>query len=147
MIIWTYETVFYMIMFVTLLVLGAFVNSEFGLHRNLLKKDKGIISNYLALADQFVGKDSIDPDSRIYVEGLRYMKKELGDDNFKEKMKERCTILNYIFDEMIEELEYEEINNPFTVVGIPVNKIVLQKLAVGVGSVTFAVIQKLVANK
>jgi hypothetical protein len=62
-------------------------------------------------------------------------------------MKERCTILNYIFDEMIEELEYEEINNPFTVVGIPVNKIVLQKLAVGVGSVTFAVIQKLVANK
>ena len=146
LIVFTYESAVFFGVFISIMVGGAFINNQFGADKNLLKKNKMIVSDFYRLSNVYVGKDAIVPENYVYKEGLRIMKKELGTNNFEEKLIDRSEKLVSIIDDIIEELDFEENNEPYTVLGIPVNYGMLKTAAAGLVSVGFALGQSLIGD-
>ena len=136
-----YESVVYFTIFIQVMIGTAFINDQYTVHKYLLTKNKSIIADFHRLSHIYAGKDAIIPDNFIYREGLRVLKEELGEDNFKEKVVERAETLIMMIDDAIGELEFEEINEPFTVMGIAINYTVLKGALIGITSVLFGLIQ------
>lgn len=145
LVVFTYESAVFFGIFVSIMLGGAFINSQFGCDKNLLKKNKMIASDFYRLSSVYVGKDAIQPENYVYREGLKVMKKELGSDNFEEKLIDQSEKLVAIIDDIIEELNFEEENEPYTVLGIPVSYGMLQTAGAGLVSVAFAFGQSLMS--
>jgi len=143
LIVFTYESAVFFGVFISIMIGGAFINNQFGADKNLLKKNKMIVSDFYRLSNVYVGKDAVVPENYVYKEGLRIMKKELGTGNFEEKLVDRSEKLVSIIDDIIEELDFEENNEPYTVMGIPVNYGMLKTASAGLVSVGFALGQSL----
>jgi len=143
MIVFEFESVLALIIFLFMLLQGAYINSQYMIHKNLLKKNKTIISDFSRLSYLYVGKDAIEPDNYIYKEGLKLLRCELGEENFEEKLIARSEKLVSMIDEIIEDLDFEERNEPFTVLGIPITYSLLKAIGVAVVSVLFAVSQSI----
>jgi len=142
-IVFGYEIVVLFAIFISIMFAVAYVNNQYLVHKNLLKKNKTILSDFNRLSYLYVGKDSIEPDNYIYREGLRLLRNELGEENFEEKLIMRTQKMTAMIDDIIEELDFEELNEPFTVMGIPITYNVLQAVAVGLVSLIFALSQSL----
>lgn len=145
LIVLTYESAVFFAIFISIMVGAAFINAQFGCDKNLLKKNKMIVSDFYRLSKVYVGKNAIEPENYVYKEGLKILKKELGATNFEEKLVDRAEKLTAIIDDIIEELEFEEQNEPYTVLGIPVNYGLLKTAVFGLVSVLFALGQSLVS--
>jgi hypothetical protein len=73
--------------------------------------------------------------------GLKILRKELGEEDFEGKLVERSEKLAGMIDDFIEELEFEEENEPFRVMGIAMDYNLIKSLALGAGSLVFTVVQ------
>ena len=142
LIVLSYESIIFFVIFIKIMIGTAFINNQFKLHKYLLKKNKTIMSDFGRLSYLYAKKDSVRPDNYIYKQGIKLLKQELGEENFGEKLKERAEILVSMIDEAIEELDFEEENEPATVLGIYVNYTLLKSMLIGVASLGFAVVQK-----
>jgi len=145
LIVFAYESAVFFGIFISIMIGAAFINNQFGCDKNLLKKNKMIVSDFHRLSSVYVGKGAIEPENYVYKEGLKVLKKELGANNFEEKLVDRAEKLTAIIDDIIEELDFEEANEPYTVMGIPVNYGLLKTAVFGLISVLFALIQSLVS--
>jgi len=145
LIVLTYESVVFFAIFISIMIGAAFVNNQFGCDKNLLKKNKMIVSDFYRLSKLYVGNNAIEPENYVYKEGLKILKKELGSVNFEEKLVDRAEKLVAIIDDIIEELDFEEQNEPYTVLGIPVNYGLLKTAVFGLVSVFFALAQGLMS--
>jgi len=145
LVVLTYETVVFFTIFISIMLGGAFVNNQYKVHKNLLKKNKTIISDFQQLSYLYVGKEAIEPDNYIYKEGLKLLKAELGrgnnEEDFEEKLIARSEKLSTMIDDIIEELDFEEENEPFTVLGVPITYGILKSLAAAIASLGFAISQ------
>lgn len=136
-----FESVVYFTIFIQVMTGTAFINEQYKVHKYLLTKNKSIIADFHRLSHVYAGKDAITPDNIIYREGLKLLKQELGEENFKEKVVERAETLIMMIDDAVSELEFEEINEPFTVMGIAINYTLLKTAVIGVTSVLFGLSQ------
>jgi len=143
LIVLSYEAIVFFSIFILIMLGGAFINDQYRVHKNLLKKNKAIISDFLQLSYLYVGKEAIEPDNYIYKEGLKLLKAELGEDDFEEKLIHRAEKLSTMIDDIVEQLETEEENEPFTVLGVPINYGILKSLGAGAFSVVFALSQSM----
>jgi len=142
-----YETIVFFVIFIVIMIRGAFINDQYRVHKNLLKKNKTIISDFHQLSHLYIGKEGIEPDNYIYKEGLRLLRAELGDDDdFQEKLVDRAEKLVTMIENIIEELEAEEENEPFTVLGIAITNGMLKTLGIGVGSLIFGLGQAAIGS-
>lgn len=139
MIVFAYESVIFFAVFISIMLAVAFINGQYMTDKSLLQKNKTIISDFQRLSYLYVGKDAIEPDNMVYKEGLRIMKANLGESNFEEKLIAQAEKLTSMIDNIIEELEFEELHEPSTVMGIPVNYGLLKTIVAGLVSVIFAV--------
>lgn len=140
-IIFTFDSIVFFTIFIVNMWGAAFINDQYKVHKNLLKKNKTIISDFQRLSNLYVGEHAIEPDNPIYKEGLKLLKQELGEDNFEEKLIARAENLASIIDDIIEDLDFEEKNEPFTVMGVVVHYSLLKSMAVAVASLVFAIAQ------
>jgi len=145
-IVFGYEIVVFFAIFAFIMLAVAYSNNQYLVHKNLLKKNKTILSDFNRLSYLYVGEDSIEPDNFIYREGLRLLREELGEENFEKKLIARTEKMTAMINDIIEELDFEELNEPFTVMGIPVTYSVLQALGVGLVSLVFALSQSFVSS-
>jgi len=141
MIVFGYESVLLFSIFISIMLKGAYINNQYRVHKNLLKKNKTIISDFQRLSYLYVGENAIEPDNCIYKEGLKLIKKELGEADFEGKLVTRSQKLTAMIDDIIEELKFEEENEPFTVIGVPITYTLLKGIAVAVVSLVFALSQ------
>ena len=139
-----FEIIVFFSIFIRIMILTAFINNQFTIHKYLLKKNKTVISDFLRMSHLYAGEDAIKPENFIYQQGLITLRQELGDENFEDKLIERSEKLLAMIDETIEELVFEEANEPATVMGLTVNYTVLKSMLVGIVSLLFAVIQSFV---
>jgi len=89
----------------------------------------------------FFGKSAIKSD--IYKEGVKILCDEMANENFIVNVKERLEKAICIIDESIEQLIYEEINNPYKILGFTMNYGFIQAVATGIVSVGIASFQRI----
>lgn len=143
LILLTFDSLFYFKLFIMMMMGTAFINSQFKSNRFLLAKNKDIIADFNRLSYVYFGKDALKPDNIVYKEGLRTFKEEFGDTDFEEKVKERTEVLITMIEDAIDMLEFEEVSNPSTLLGIAFDYGIVKSMLIGVASVAFAAIQSL----
>jgi len=144
LLIFCYESLVVAWIFYAMLSYGVQINDLFKTHMYLLKSNKNVVSNLQKLEEFYFGPNPVQPDNQIYIEGVKILKKELAGGDFKSKLSKRLRKLIDIFDEEIEELKFEEMSNPFRVLGFTVNHELIKVLSTGLATVVFAVVQRTV---
>lgn len=151
-ILFSYESLVVVVVFVYVLVLAASINDTFHLYMNLLKKIKMIAGDMFQLDYAYFGEDAIEADNLIYRSGIMMLKKELGGENigadkkkfeeFKTRLSDRLSKLLTMISEEIEDLGFEYVNNPYKIIGFSISWRFLSTLVLAFASFTFAVIKR-----
>ena len=68
-----FGTVLALVIFLSMLLQVAYINSQYIVNKDLLNKNKTIISYFSRLSCLYVDKDAIEPDSYIYKGGLKLL--------------------------------------------------------------------------
>jgi len=104
------------------------VNSQYQIHRDLIRVNKGIVLNLFRLYPSLIGADAIEPGSFIYNCGFKILQEEFGPSFPVDKIDRRLQALTETYDQILQDLEYEEIHHPFKLFGIPVRQTFLSSL-------------------
>ena len=106
------------------------VNSQFQIDKNLMKTNKGIVINMFRMYPQMVGPQAIKPGSYVYNCGHKVLRKEFGENFSPEQLERRLQALIETYDQIIEDLDYEDIYHPVQLYGVPVRGAFLNSLGV-----------------
>ena len=141
LIVLSYESVVFFVIFVYVMGGTAFLNDQYKVHKYLLTQNKSIIADFHRMSHIYAGENAIEPENCIYRAALRMFREEFGEENFEEKVANRADALTTMIDDIVEELEFEEMNEPLTVMGIKIDYSFLKSMLVGGVSVIFALAQ------
>lgn len=95
----------------------------------------------VTLKDEYFGDENIRPSNMIYKKGVCVLEGMLGkDENFNEKLDAHGEKLEKVYTDMIEELEFDEINHPYKIAGIPITYTLLKGVAAFMLSIIAAVL-------
>jgi len=145
MIFYGLQAILYLSTFLILAYFAAKVNAQFKVHRNLIRANKQIAISLFRMYPDFVGENPIEPGTYIYIEGLKFLKKEFGEDfshATKKKMKEKLQILIETYDSVLEELDNEEDQNPIKILGLPITSTVVKSFATVLVSISAPMIKQ-----
>jgi len=114
------------------LIFGYFaarVNAQFQVHKDIIRANKKIAESLFKYYSDFVGEKASKPGTYVESEGVKFLKKQYGD-NFsveieKEIKKENKKILA-TYDSILEELAHEENENPIKILGFAITQNVVQ---------------------
>jgi hypothetical protein len=102
---------------------GARINEHFTIHKSMLKENKLVIADLLRLGTYyFSNSEPFEPQNPIYSYGrfrLREFLEFLGHQYSKENVLSHLENLLQILTEMMDELTFEEINNPYKLFAVP----------------------------
>ena len=129
--------------FLSIMYYGAFLNDQYRIHKDLLRKNRTVVKDLKRFSNFMEGENPIEPKTFLYKEGLRTLREELGEEDFARKLEEKTEKLAQVFDDIIEELNFEELNNCFKLFGIPISYTLLQSVLVGLASVGAALLKKI----
>ena len=108
---------------------AAKVNKQFKVHKNIIRENKQIAIILLSEYSDFVGENAIEPGTFLYSEGVKFLKKEFGEDLTPEvqaNMKQKLDTLVKYYDSVLEELDSEEVQNPIRILGLPITSTVVK---------------------
>ena len=130
-----------------IVVLGSSLNQQYEIHRNLIRKNKSIVVSVFRLYSSYLGEKPIEPKNYVEAEGFRLLKEEFGENYSEEKMKEKLELLINTYDDILQEIEFEEKQYPFQVLGIPITRTLVKAIGTGLVSVAAALISKAMSSK
>jgi len=117
------QSILYVVVFLILMSYAAKVNAQFKSHRNILLTNKQIAASIFKRYSDFIGEDPVLPTTYIYNEGIKFLKKEYGDNLSPEteiKMEKAERRLAETYDNMLEELNREENQHPVKIAGFTI---------------------------
>lgn len=145
LIIFALNALAFLVTFFVVIYYAAKVNSQFEIHRNIIRANKQIADTLFQLYPDCVGDNAIVPGTYIYNVGLNSLKKEFGEDlspEVKKKMKEKYNTLMRTYDNVLEELDYEEIHYPVKILGLAITKTVVQSFGAVLISISTPLIKQ-----
>jgi len=96
---------------------GKELNEHFEHHIDILRKNKLVIGTVFDMYPNYIGERALQPKTYIANEGLKYIKKEFGENYSKHKAGKKSQELLEMHDMIIEALEVEEKEHPFRLMG------------------------------
>ena len=109
-----------------------------------MKEQKALFENLLNFQTHYNRKG--EKNSNILIKNaLKYLKYELGN-NEEEALRKRIKNNIIIIKSNISDLEYDSLNQPFKILGIPVTISLLKSLGIGIGSGLSILIQSSVSK-
>ena len=163
LIILIYEVLIMSLCMIALISIGVAINKQYQIHKGLIKTNKDVISDLLRLYMVYFDKKEYTPQNEIYKKGVEKIiqnvdyylmnnisicntKKWVHDELKKKVTKRVLKDLICICDEIIEELTFENMYEPFRINGIAATPKVLHSIFAIFGSLLFAVGQKYINN-
>lgn len=124
---------------------GAVINDFYDLHRDILKANKNILSDFTSLYYVYFENPNFESDNEIYYHGATIYNKFFETTNLEEKKKNilsHCQNLLKINNDIIEELAFSKERRPFKIFGIAASMGLLKSLLAGLGTILAAILQK-----
>lgn len=163
LIILIYEVLIMSLCMIGLISIGVVINKQYQIHKGLIKTNKDILSDLLRLYIVYFEKKGYKPENEVYRKGVEKInqnvnyylsnsisicnpKKWVHDELRKKVTKRVLKDLISICDEIIEELTFENLYEPFKINGIAATPKVLHSIFAIFGSLLFAVGQKYLKN-
>lgn len=144
---------------IALIKIGVGINKQYQIHIGLIKTNKDVISDLLRLYMVYFEKKEYTPENEVYKKGVEKINQTVNyhlsnnilicnpkkwvHDEMKKKMTKRVLKdLICICDEIIEELTFENLYEPFRINGMAATTKVLHSILAVLGSIFFAIGQK-----
>ena len=148
---------------IALINIGVNINKQYQIHKGLIKTNKDVLSDLLRLYVVYFEKKEYKPENEVYRKGVEKVlqnvnyylsnnieicnpKKWMHDEMKKKVTKRILKDLISICDEIIEELTFENMYEPFRINGIAATPKVLHSILAIFGSLLFAVGQRYINN-
>jgi len=134
----------YLSIFLIFAYFAAKVNAQFKVHKEIIRANKKISKWLFKYYSDFVGENTSKPGKYIENEGVKFLKKQYGENispEIKKEMKEEENNLLATYDSIIEELEDEERENPIKILGLPITKIVVKSFGTLLVSILLSVLK------
>jgi len=163
LVILIFEILIMSLCMISLISIGVVINKQYQIHKGLIKTNKDVISDLLRLYVVYFEKKEYRPENEIYRKGVEKVEQNVNyyltnniticnpkrwmHDELKKKITKRILKdLISICDEIIEELNFESMYEPFRINGITATPKVLHSIFAIFGSLLFAVGQKYINN-
>ena len=132
-----FDVAFYLLLLFKELIYGIRLNSFYQLHKNNFEDMRIFLADIARQTDWYFVK-GIKPKNHLYRFALKHLKKNnANEDQLSAHLQDILTTMK----EIINDLEYEEQQRPFTVLGFAPSYQILSTLGIGVLSLVFAVLQ------
>ena len=158
-----FEVIIISLCMIALISIGVNINKQYQIHKGLIKTNKDVLSDLLRLYVVYFEKKEYKPENEVYRKGVEKVlqkvnyyltnnieicnpKKWMHDEMKKKVTKRILKDLISICDEIIEELTFENMYEPFRINGIAATPKVLQGILAIFGSLLFAVAQRYIDN-
>ena len=158
-----FEVIIISLCMIALISIGVNINKQYQIHKGLIKTNKDVLSDLLRLYVVYFEKKEYKPENEVYRKGVEKVlqnvnyylfndieicntKKWMHDEMKKKVTKRILKDLISICDEIIEELTFENIYEPFRINGIAATPKVLHSILAIFGSLLFAVGQRYINN-
>jgi len=118
---------------------AAKVNAQFRVHRNIIRNNQQVAASLFKYYSDFIGENPIEPGTYIYNEGLKFMKKEYGENlsaETEKRIKKDYKKLAETYESVLQELHHEEAENPIKFLGIPMTKTIVKTLGTALVSMS-----------
>eukprot|EP01017_Pseudomicrothorax_dubius_P004458 TRINITY_DN10893_c0_g1_i1.p1 TRINITY_DN10893_c0_g1~~TRINITY_DN10893_c0_g1_i1.p1 ORF type:complete len:173 (-),score=59.41 TRINITY_DN10893_c0_g1_i1:102-560(-) len=128
---------------------AAYVNDHFRVHIFLAKETKNFISFLLSQSEYFFNLDqtrALEEHERLAVTRLREYFSENEIEWSLENFEKHLETLYVLTTDIIQDLTFQELNSPFTIMFVPPTIDLLKKIALALVSASGAVIQQQVQN-
>ena len=135
----TFDVIFFFLLLSKELVLGIKLNRFYRTHKNTFEELQIFLSDIARKIDWYFVKN-LKPKNYLYKFAVEYFKNPSKENN-DEAVSERIEDLLSTMREIAHDIEFEEGHRPFTVLGFEPSSRLLSTIAIGVCSLTFALVQ------
>lgn len=128
---------------------GAAINEFYDIHRDILKTNKNIISDFYNMYETYFENPNFVSDNEIYYYGVKIYSiytEKMSPEQKKQTITKHLKVLLSLYNDIIEELTFGKERRPFKVFGVPTSKALIKSLLAGLGTVLFATLQKFIAK-
>ena len=129
---------------------GAIINEHYDIHRDILKNNKDICSDFINLYEYYFENENFESGNEIYYHGIKCLKCYF--ERIQDKEEKRKKIINHLSvlinmsDDIIEQLAFSKERRPFKILGIPTTNALLKSLLAGIGTIVIAGVQRLLTK-
>jgi len=134
----------YLSIFLIFAYYAARVNAQFRVHKDIIRANKKIVESLFKYYSDFIGENASKPGSYIENEGVKFLKKQYGDNispEIEKEMKKENKKILATYDSILEELELEECENPIKILGLPITKTVVKSFGTLLASILLTVMK------
>lgn len=138
----------FLTIFITLFK-GAAINEFYDIHRDILKTNKNIVSDFYNMYGTYFENPNFVSDNEIYYYGVKIFSlytEKMSPEQKKKTITKHFKILLSLYNDIIEELSFGKERRPFKVFGVPTSKALIKSLLAGLGTVLFAGLQKFIVK-
>jgi len=134
----------YLSIFLIFAYYAARVNAQFRVHKDIIRANKKIVEFLFKYYSDFIGENASKPGTYIENEGVKFLKKQYGDNlsvEIEKEMKKENKKILATYDSILEELELEECENPIKILGLPITKTVVKSFGTLLASILLTVMK------
>ena len=135
----SFDTIFFFLLLIKEMMLGIKLNRFYRIHKNNFEDMQIFLSDIARKIDWYFSKN-LKPKNYLYKFTVDYFKNP-SKENQDEPVSERLEDLLSTMREIAHDIEFEESHRPFTVLGFEPSSNLLGTIAIGVSSLTFAIVQ------
>lgn len=142
-------TLFYLAAFLIFAYYAARVNQQFISHCHLILTNKQIATSIFNYYPDLIGKNPLKTGTYIRNEGLKFFKREYGENmegEIKKKMKKDYKKLIETYDNVLEELRHEEIQNPIKILGVPITSTLVKSFGTVLVSAATPILKQVITS-
>jgi len=114
------KSIVYFVFLAWILVLGARVNSQYAVHKELIHINRSTVISLFGLYQSYIEDHTIEPATYTEAEGFKLLREEFGEKFLMGAMNHKLNLLMKTYDEVLKEIQHDETYNPFKIMGMPI---------------------------